>query len=102
MAPEIVKFSDSECGTCFRMSRYDTGVAARLGMKMVSVDIDDVDTYATYRHILLKQYPELDVPGFPVYIVVDSMTALDPVIKGVVIGGMDKGALMRALMALAD
>ena len=102
MAPEIVKFSDPECGTCHRMGKYDGVVAAELGMKLVDVCVDDIDAYADYRHVLLAQYPDLNVPGFPCYIVVDSLTSLDPAIKGVVSGGMDKGAFRRALERLQD
>lgn len=89
--PDLVKFSDEDCGTCARMSKIDQSVCDELGVNLIKVLIQDIDSYATYRHVLLAKYPDLENIGFPTYLLVDSATALDPEIKGTIRGGMDKG-----------
>ncbi len=95
--PELVKFSDEDCGTCARMSKIDQKVCDELGITLIKVLIQDIDQYATYRHVLLAKYPDLENIGFPTYLLVDSATNLDPEIKGTIRGGMDKGGFRRAL-----
>lgn len=82
------------------MSVFDEKVAKEMDMEIIKVVLQDLDSWADYRHVLLAQYPDLEGVAFPTYILVDSATALDPEIKGVVRGGMDKGAFRRALQAL--
>ena len=99
MAPDVVKFSDSDCGTCHRMSKLDAAVCQELEMTLIKVSMQDIDSYANYRHVLLKQYPDLEGIGFPTYIVVDDASSLDCEIKGVIRGGMDKGAFRKKLQS---
>ena len=95
--PELVKFSDEDCGTCARMSKIDQKVCDELGITLIKVLIQDIDQYAAYRHVLLAKYPDLENIGFPTYLLVDSATNLDPEIKGLIRGGMDKGSFRKKL-----
>ena len=79
------------------MSKFDEKVCNELAMSFIKVSMQDIDSYANYRHVLLKQYPDLEGIGFPTYIVVDDASSLDCEVKGVIRGGMDKGAFRTAL-----
>ena len=98
--PEIVKFSDEDCGICARMAKFDEKVCEEAGMTLIKVLMQDIESYANYRHVLLAQYPDLEGIGFPMYIVVDSTANLEPEVKGVIRGGMDKGAFRTRLSKL--
>jgi hypothetical protein len=98
--PEIVKFSDEDCGTCHRMSKFDEKVCSEFDINLIKVTIQDIDSYANYRHVLLAVYPDLNGIGFPTYIVVDQASSLDVEVKGVIRGGMDKGSFRERVTKL--
>lgn len=79
------------------MDRIDQKVCDELGVNLIKVLIQDIDQYANYRHVLLAHSPDLENIGFPTYLLVDSATNLDPEIKGLIRGGMDKGSFRKKL-----
>ena len=95
----LIKFSSEDCGTCHRMSHYDSKVAEELGCTFVTVVLQDTDTYRKYRKILLAQYPTKEGMGWPTYLLVS-----DPegtfAIHGVLKGGMQKGEFRERLTTL--
>ena len=63
MTLTVLKFSSEDCGTCHRMSHYDSKVAEELGCAFVSVMLQDTETYRKYRKVLLAQYPNKEGMG---------------------------------------
>jgi len=98
MTITVLKFSSKDCGTCHRMAHYDAKVATELGAELITVMLQDTDTYRRYRKVLLAQYPNKDGMGWPTYLVVS-----DPegafTIHGELKGGMPKGEFRRKLAA---
>lgn len=99
MTPTVLKFSSKDCGVCHRMAHYDAKVATELGAELISVMLQDTDTYRRYRKVLLAQYPHREGMGWPTYLVVS-----DPegafTIHGELKGGMPKGEFRRKLSGL--
>ena len=99
MTLAVLKFSSKDCGTCHRMAHYDAKVAMELGAELVTVMLQDTNTYRRYRKVLLAQYPNKEGMGWPTYLVVS-----DPegafTIHGELKGGMPKGEFRRKLAAL--
>ena len=56
----VIKFSSEDCGTCHRMSHYDSTVSKELGFSFVSVKLQDTEMYRKYRKVLLAKYPNKD------------------------------------------
>ena len=50
----LIKFSSEDCGTCHRMSHYDSKVAEELGCSFISVMLQDTEMY---RNCLLYTSP---------------------------------------------
>ena len=94
----VLKFSSEDCGTCHRISNYDSRVAEELGLEFVSVLLQDTDTYRRYRKVLLAQYPNKEGMGWPTYLVVSNPES-DFVIHGEVKGGMPKGDFRERIRA---
>ena len=95
----VLKFSSEDCGTCHRMSHYDASVAEELGLALVSVMLQDTETYRRYRKVLLAQYPNKEGMGWPTYLVVEDPEG-DFRIHGELRGGMPKGDFRTKLSAL--
>jgi hypothetical protein len=95
----VLKFSSEDCGTCHRMSHYDELVCSELGCSFVSVMLQDTDTYRRYRRVLLAQYPNKEVMGWPTYLLVSDPEG-DFTIHGELKGGMPKGDFRERLAAL--
>ena len=86
----IIKFSSEDCGTCHRMSHYDSLVTEELGCQFINVMLQDTQAYRKYRKILLTQYPNKEGMGWPTYLIVQNPDA-DFNIIGELKGGMSKG-----------
>ena len=86
----VLKFSSEECGTCHRMSHYDSKVCGELGLSFISVMLQDTDTYRKYRKILLEQYPNKEGMGWPTYLLVRDLDSEFSII-GEIKGGHPKG-----------
>ena len=99
MTLTVLKFSSEDCGTCHRMSHYDSKVAQELGCAYVSVMLQDTETYRKYRKVLLAQYPNKEGMGWPTYLVVEDPEG-EFSIKGEIKGGMPKGNFRTKLSAL--
>ena len=99
MTLTVLKFSSEDCGTCHRMSHYDSKVAEELGCAFVSVMLQDTETYRKYRKVLLAQYPNKEGMGWPTYLVVED-PEVEFSIKGEIKGGMPKGDFRTKLSAL--
>ena len=97
----LLKFSSEDCGTCHRMSHYDSKVADELGFEFVSVMLQDTTAYRKYRPVLLAQYPNKEGIGWPTYLLVSNPEA-DFSIHGKLKGGMQKGEFREKLTALKD
>ena len=97
--PTVLKFSSEDCGTCHRMSHYDSKVAEELGLGFVSVMLQDTETYRKYRKVLMAQYPNKEGMGWPTYLIVTNPEG-DFVIHGELKGGMPKGDFRDKLSAL--
>lgn len=97
----VLKFSSEDCGTCHRMSHYDAKVAEELGLSLVSVMLQDTETYRLYRKVLLAQYPNKEGMGWPTYLLVSDVHA-DFVVRGELKGGMPKGDFRQRLQALLE
>jgi hypothetical protein len=95
----LLKFSSEDCGTCHRMSHYDSKVAEELGFEFISVMLQDTTAYRKYRPVLLAQYPNKEGMGWPTYLLVtDPETEFQ--IHGELKGGMQKGEFREKLTAL--
>ena len=90
MATTIIKFSSEECGTCHRMSHYDSIVSEELGCNFINVMLQDTATYRKYRKILLEKYPDKKDMGWPTYILITGTEEAFKII-GEIKGGMGKG-----------
>ena len=92
----LLKFSSEDCGTCHRMSHYDSKVTEELGCEFVSVVLQDIDVYRKYRKILLAQYPNKEGMGWPTYLLVNDLNNEFKII-GELKGGMSKGDFRNRL-----
>ncbi len=99
MSLSLIKFSSEDCGTCHRMSHYDSKIAEELGLTFINVMLQDTDTYKKYRKILLKQYPNKQGMGWPTYLAV-SNPENEFEIVGELKGGMAKGDFRERLKKL--
>ncbi len=90
MVLALLKFSSEDCGTCHKMSHYDSKIAEELGLEFINVLMQDPQTYRKYRSILLKLYPKKEGMGWPTYILASNPDT-DFEILGQVKGGMPKG-----------
>ncbi len=97
----IIKFSSEDCGTCHRMSHYDSLVSEELGCNFIGVMLQDIDTYKKYRKILLKQFPNKEGMGWPTYLIVKDPEE-DFEIVGELKGGMPKGDFRNRLSKLLE
>jgi hypothetical protein len=99
MTSAVIKFSSEECGVCHKMSFYDQKVVEELGLRFISVKMQDTTLYRQYRKILLTQYPDKSEMGWPTYIV-----CRDPEgefqILGEVKGGHPKGEFRTRLQTI--
>ena len=93
---KLLKFSSEDCGTCHKMSHYDSKVASELNCDLINVKMQDTVTYRKYRPILLKQYPNKEGMGWPTYLVVGNPNG-DFKILGEIRGGMPKGDFREKL-----
>tara|TARA_B100000131_G_C17610464_1_gene407368 strand:+ start:84 stop:395 length:312 start_codon:yes stop_codon:yes gene_type:complete len=101
MTLTIIKFSSEDCGTCHRMSHYDSNVAQELGCEFINVMLQDTNSYRKYRKILLKQYPGKEGMGWPTYLLVNNPEG-EFEILGEIKGGMQKGDFRKKLSSLLD
>ena len=99
MSYSLIKFSSEDCGTCHRMSFYDSKVANELDIDFISVKLQDTTVYRKYRPILLKQYPTKEGMGWPTYLLVDNPEG-DFRIIGELKGGIAKGDFRERLVKL--
>ncbi len=99
MSYSLVKFSSEDCGTCHRMSFFDSKVADELGIEFISVKLQDTVVYRKYRPILLKQYPTKEGMGWPTYLLVDDPDGEFKII-GELKGGIAKGSFRERLTKL--
>ena len=99
MSFSLLKFSSEDCGTCHRMSFYDSKVANELDIDFISVKLQDTTVYRKYRPILLKQYPTKEGMGWPTYLLVDNPEG-DFRIIGELKGGIAKGDFRERLAKL--
>ena len=99
MSYSLIKFSSEDCGTCHRMSFYDSKVANELDVDFISVKLQDTNVYRKYRSILLKQYPTKEGMGWPTYLLVDNPEG-DFRIIGELKGGIAKGDFRERLAKL--
>ena len=99
MTYSLVKFSSEDCGTCHRMSFFDSKVAHELGIDFISVKLQDTLVYRKYRPILLRQYPTKEGMGWPTYLLVSDIDA-DFKIFGELKGGIAKGEFRERLAKL--
>ncbi len=99
MGLSLLKFSSEDCGTCHRMSHYDSKVATELGLEFISVMLQDTQQYRQYRRILMAKYPNKEGMGWPTYLLVDSPNE-EFVIVGELKGGMQKGEFRERLSKL--
>jgi hypothetical protein len=95
----VLKFSSEDCGTCARMSHYDALVCTELGCTLVSVMLQDTETYRRFRRVLLAQYPNKEGMGWPTYLLVSDPEG-DFTIHGELKGGMPKGDFRQRLSDL--
>ncbi len=96
MSFSLIKFSSEDCGTCHRMSFYDSKVTNELGVEFISVKLQDTQVYRKYRPILLKQYPTKQGMGWPTYLLVSNPEGEFEII-GELKGGMSKGDFREKL-----
>ena len=99
MSLSLIKFSSEDCGTCHRMSFFDSKVAEELGVEFISVKLQDTLVYRKYRPILLKQYPSKEGMGWPSYLLVSDLD-LEFKIIGELKGGIAKGEFRERLQKL--
>tara|TARA_B100001250_G_scaffold348614_1_gene319385 strand:+ start:596 stop:907 length:312 start_codon:yes stop_codon:yes gene_type:complete len=98
---KILKFSSEDCGTCHKMSHYDSKVAEELGYPLISIKMQDTEMYRKYRKVLLAQYPSKEGMGWPTYLIVDCPDG-DFKILGELKGGMPKGDFRNKLSSLIN
>tara|TARA_Y100001968_G_C19411218_1_gene746390 strand:- start:610 stop:918 length:309 start_codon:yes stop_codon:yes gene_type:complete len=101
MTLSLIKFSSEDCGTCHRMSHYDSKVTQELGCDFIDVKLQDTQTYRKYRHILLHQYPDKKEMGWPTYLLVKNLNEKFNII-GELKGGMSKGEFRENLSNIID
>ncbi len=94
--PTVIKFSSEDCGTCHKMSHYDSKVAGELGLDFISVVLQDTQTYRKYRRILISKYPNKEGMGWPTYLMVNNPDG-DFSVIGEIKGGMQKGDFRKRL-----
>ena len=99
MTYSLVKFSSEDCGTCHRMSFFDSKVANELGINFINVKLQDTLIYKKYRKILLKQYPTKEGMGWPTYLLVINPDNEFEII-GELKGGISKGEFREKLLAI--
>ena len=92
----VIKFSSEDCGTCHRMSHYDSTVSKDLGCSFINVMLQDTDMYRKYRKVLLSKYPNKEGMGWPTYLIVQNPDG-DFNILGELKGGMTKGDFRNRL-----
>ena len=98
MSLTVLKFSSEDCGTCHKMSNYDSKVAEELGLEFVNIKLQDTNVYRKYRKFLLEKYPNKDGMGWPTYLMVKDILS-DYIIIGEIKGGMPKGDFRKRLTA---
>ena len=96
MINSVIKFSSEDCGTCHRMSHYDSKVTKEFDLDFIDVPMQDTNIYRKYRKILLSKYPNKDGMGWPTYLVVKNPLD-DFKIIGEIKGGMSKGEFREKL-----
>ena len=99
MTRSLIKFSSEDCGTCHRMSFYDSKIANELGLEFINVKLQDTVVYRKYRPILLRQYPTKEGMGWPTYLLVNNADS-DFEIIGELKGGIPKGDFRDRLTKL--
>ncbi len=97
----IIKFSSEDCGTCHRMSHYDSLVSEELGCLFINVMLQDTENYRKYRRILLAQYPNKEGMGWPTYLIVNNPEK-EFTILGELKGGIPKGDFRTKLLNILD
>ena len=95
----LLKFSSEDCGTCHRMSHYDSKVSEELGCSFINVMLQDTQVYRKYRKILLEKYPNKEGMGWPTYLLVDNPEDNYQII-GELRGGMSKGDFRAKLQQI--
>ena len=96
---KLLKFSGWDCGTCHRMSAYDSQVTEELGLEFLLISNDDPNTWNKYQKIFHSTPQE--GRGFPMYLLVSN--AEDEKlfsILGDIKGGMSKGEYRDRLSSL--
>tara|TARA_Y100001968_G_C19429218_1_gene756056 strand:+ start:507 stop:815 length:309 start_codon:yes stop_codon:yes gene_type:complete len=101
MTLSLLKFSSEDCGTCHKMSHYDSKVAKELGCEFINVMLQDSNIYRKYRRILLSLYPKKEGMGWPTYILVNNPEDEFQII-GQLKGGIPKGDFRVRLKNLID
>ena len=101
MSSHLIKFSSEDCGTCHRMSFFDSKVAKELDIEFISVKLQDTMVYRKYRPILLKQYPTKEGMGWPTYLLVENPEGEFKII-GELKGGIAKGDFRQRLSNLVS
>tara|TARA_Y100001968_G_scaffold136799_1_gene124965 strand:+ start:5589 stop:5897 length:309 start_codon:yes stop_codon:yes gene_type:complete len=99
MTFSLIKFSSDDCGTCHRMSFFDSKVSQELGLELINVKLQDTIVYRKYRPILLKQYPNKEGMGWPTYLLVKDPEGEFEII-GELKGGIPKGEFRKRLTKL--
>ena len=99
MTYSLIKFSSEDCGTCHRMSFFDSKVSKELGIEFISVKLQDTEAYRKYRPILLKQYPNKEGMGWPTYLLVNKPDGEFEII-GELKGGIPKADFRERLTKL--
>ena len=99
MTLNLIKFSSEDCGTCHRMSHYDSKVATELNVLFIDVKLQDTETYKKYRKILLSKYPNKEGMGWPTYLLVETSDS-DFNVIGELKGGMQKGEFRTRLSSI--
>ena len=101
MSYSLIKFSSEDCGTCHRMSFFDSKVSKELDIEFISVKLQDTMVYRKYRPILLKQYPTKEGMGWPTYLLVENPEGEFKII-GELKGGIAKGDFRERLSNLVS
>lgn len=81
------------------MSFFDQKVVEELGLRFISVKMQDTETYRKYRKILLAQYPNKAEMGWPTYLICDAPEG-EFKILGEVKGGHPKGDFRSRLQTV--
>ena len=101
MTISVIKYSSEDCGTCHRMSHYDSTVTEELGLEFIDVPMQNTEIYRKYRKILLSQYPNKEGMGWPTYLLVESPESEFKII-GEIKGGMSKGDFRNKITNLIN